>query len=93
MLAWPGCETSNLDDYVKATEIGSYAYCPEAWRLGDGLRLRSSNEFNLRRSEQTHVETAKVELRSQSASRAGWVLLIVAGLILLAIVLFYSAGR
>jgi hypothetical protein len=81
------------NDFVKASEIGSYAYCPEAWRLGDGLRLRSNNEASLRRGEATHVTTAWVELLSRWARRAGWVLLVVAALILLAIALLHGASR
>ncbi|MDG3008476.1 hypothetical protein [Paludisphaera mucosa] len=72
---------------MKASEIGSYAYCPEAWRLGDGLRLPSSNAANLRRGEESHVETARFVLWIRWASRAGWSLLVVAGFILLALAL------
>jgi hypothetical protein len=32
---------------VSASEIGSWAWCPEAWRLGQGLGLRSGNEKRL----------------------------------------------
>ena len=35
-------------------EIASYAFCPEAWRLGSVLGLQSKNERELTRGEKPH---------------------------------------
>lgn len=77
----------NRDDYVKASEIGSYAFCPEAWRLGDALKLPPGNAANLGRGEMTHAKTARLVLWIRWASRAGRSLLLVAVSILFALAL------
>lgn len=80
-------------DMVLASEIGSYAFCPEAWRLGSELGLRPNNERQLARGEEIHARTAVLEERSQSALRLGLVLLAL-GVIVLGLCLYILAvGR
>ncbi|MFO0890930.1 MAG: hypothetical protein U0790_17525 [Isosphaeraceae bacterium] len=70
------------DDLVSASEIASYAFCPEAWRLGSGLNLRPDNERELKRGEESHEKIAVLDERSQTALRLGLVLVAVGVLIL-----------
>ena len=72
------------DEMVSASEIASYAFCPEAWRLGPGLGLRPNNERELTRGEKSHAKIAVLEQRSQSALRLG-VALIALGVLLVAL--------
>jgi hypothetical protein len=77
-------------DLVSASEIASYAFCPEAWRLGSGLDLRPNNEQELSRGERIHEKTAVLERRSQSALRLAFVLLVIGLLILVLYLLSVS---
>ena len=77
---------------VSASEIGSWAWCPEAWRLGQGLGLRPGNEEQLTQGERFHVRTAAVERRSGTALRIGLVLFAL-GLLALGAYLLAAAGR
>ena len=63
------------DDVVSASEIASWAWCPEAWRLGQGLGLRPGNEERLEEGERIHARTAATERHSGVALRVGLVLL------------------
>ena len=69
-------------DVVSASEIASFAFCPEAWRLGSALRLQPNNEQELARGERIHEKTAAAERRSQSGLRLAFVLLAIGLLIL-----------
>jgi len=79
-------------DVVSASEIGSWDWCPEAWRLGQGLGLRPGNEEQLAQGERFHVRTAAVERRSGTALRIGLVLFAL-GLLALGAYLLAAAGR
>ena len=74
-------------EVVSASEIASYAFCPEAWRLGSALGLKPNNEIVLARGEHFHEKTAAVEARSQAALWLGFALVVV-GLGLLGVYLF-----
>ena len=63
------------DDVVSASEIASWTWCPEAWRLGQGLGLRPGHEERLEEGERIHARTATVERHSGAALRVGLVLL------------------
>jgi len=52
------------DDWISATEIASYAYCPEAWRLEHGLNLESANQSARARGEVVHERWQRTERRS-----------------------------
>src|SRR4051794_31864424 len=64
----------NDDDVVSASDIASWAYCPEAWRL-QSLGYESGNKAALERGETFHAKTAAVERHSTVALRVGLVLL------------------
>jgi hypothetical protein len=75
------------DDVVSASEIASWAWCPESWRLSS-LGHKAENRAAMKRGEKFHAHTARFEGRSRSAISLGWRLLAVAFLLaLLAFVL------
>ncbi len=76
------------DDLVTASEIASWAWCPESWRL-KSIGHEPENQDALRRGEAHHAEKAAFEGRSRSAVRLGlW--LIIAGVFLVGLVLLYA---
>ena len=72
---------------VTATEVASYVYCPEAWRLGHGLGLPSENQKELGAGVTHHAGMAAVAVRSAATLRLAIGLILLA-LILLALALF-----
>jgi hypothetical protein len=74
-------------DVVSASEIASYAFCPEAWRLGSALGLTPNNERELVRGEEIHEKTAAVEERSQRALRLGFAF-VALGFVILGVLIF-----
>lgn len=62
------------DDVVSASEIASWAWCPESWRL-QSLGAEPSNRADMARGESHHVSKAAFEERSRSAISVGWWLL------------------
>ena len=84
----PGVKRSN--DVVSASEIASWAWCPESWRL-DSLGAEPSNRVELARGETHHASKAAFEERSRSAISLGWYLLVFAGLV--ALVALLLAGE
>ena len=75
------------NDVVSASEIASWAWCPEAWRL-DVLEVGRDDDGLLRGGVAFHDETAVFEKRSRSAISFGWWLIVLAVLVaLLALVL------
>lgn len=73
------------DDLVTASEIASWAWCPESWRL-KSIGHEPENQDALRRGEAHHAEKAAFEGRSRSAVLLGrW--LIALGVVLLVLAL------
>jgi hypothetical protein len=68
------------DDVVSASEIASWAWCPESWRL-ESLGAEPSNRADRDRGERFHSRTAAFESRSRSAMALGWWLLAAALLV------------
>jgi hypothetical protein len=68
-------------DIVSASEIASYAFCPEAWRLGSALGLTANNERELTRGEKTHENFAAAEQASHSAIWIGLALIVLGALL------------
>ena len=60
----------NPDDLVTASEIASWAWCPESWRL-KSIGHEPENQDALRRGEVHHAEKAAFEKRSRSAISLG----------------------
>ncbi len=55
--------------WISASEVASFAYCPEAWRLEHGLELRAGNEPVREKGVIEHREWQQVEQRSSSLVR------------------------
>ena len=72
-----------IDDseMVSASEIASYCFCPEAWRLGSAIGLRPNNERVLARGEESHAKIAVVEQTTQAAWWVGVALLVLGALL------------
>ena len=68
------------EDVVSASEIASWAWCPESWRL-ESLGAEPSNRAELARGEMHHARKAAFEGRSRSAISLGWWLLSLAALV------------
>jgi hypothetical protein len=81
VFVWQGLRM-NKRDYTSATEVASYAYCPEAWRLEHGLKLKPGNDQARARGERVHERWQKTERRS------GW-LIRVAGVCFLVLLLLW----
>ena len=73
---------------VSATEVASYVYCPEQWRLEHGLGNSSTNRTSLARGAALHRKTAAVEVRSRRALRLAFVLVVLAALLALGALFF-----
>jgi hypothetical protein len=73
-------------DVVSASDIASWVWCPEAWRL-QSLGNEPENVAALEAGERRHAETATFEVQSGRAQTLGrW--LIAAAVLLLAALTF-----
>ena len=72
---------------VSASEIASWAWCPESWRLECGLGEKPANQKALRRGGRFHDLTAVFERFSRAVLRLGVWLLLLATLLLVVLVL------
>lgn len=81
---------SRTDDVVTASEIASWAWCPESWRL-ESLGAEPSNRVALARGGTHHARKAAFEGLSRLAISLGWWLL--AAALLLAVLAFVLAGN
>jgi hypothetical protein len=88
-----GGRPSNLRDVVSATEIASFVYCPEQWRLQHGLGFESANAVSLSRGEAFHAKSASVEMGTRRASWIGVTLIALAGIVLLLARAFFLLRR
>jgi hypothetical protein len=61
-------------EIVSASEIASWAWCPESWRL-NALGNIPENQAALTHGEKYHAEKAAFEVRSRSAISIAWWLL------------------
>ena len=75
---------------VSASEIASWAWCPESWRLS-ALGHEPANRAAMKQGEEFHVRKAAFEVRSRSAISVGWWLL-AAALLLAALALVLVRG-
>ncbi len=79
-------------DIVSASEIASWEWCPESWRL-ESLGTEPSNRAAMVRGETHHARKAAFEERSRSAISLGSSLLVFAGLVVLVVLLaIFLAG-
>lgn len=75
-------EKAQNPEIVSASEIASWVWCPEAWRLR-AIGHRSANPQALLRGEEHHAQQAAFERRSRSATSLGWWLIVLGGLVAL----------
>ncbi len=59
------------DERASASEIASWGWCPESWRL-KSLGHEPENLAALQRGEEHHMRKASFEVRSRSAISFGW---------------------
>jgi hypothetical protein len=78
------------DDLVSATEIASFVYCAEAWRLEHGLGLEPGNRQARDAGDRHHVGKAAAERVAGGAIGIGRVLALLA---ILALVLLWVISR
>jgi hypothetical protein len=77
-------------DVVSATEIVSWAWCPESWRL-EALGREPGNKADLSRGRTFHTRTARAEVTSRrTVCLARW--LLVLALLLAALWVVLAAG-
>ncbi len=55
--------------WISASEVASFAFCPEAWRLDHGLELTPGNQPAREKGVAQHREWQQVEQRSGSLVR------------------------
>jgi len=67
------------DDVVSASEIASWAWCPESWRL-NALGSEPTNRGDIARGELEHRRKATYERFSRRVVALGWLLLLCGGL-------------
>ncbi len=81
-----------VTELISAHEIASFAYCPEQWRLQEGLRLPPANRREMQAGTRYHKRKAAVEAVAGSSIGLGWVLAGCA-LLLAALVLLWTLWR
>jgi hypothetical protein len=74
-------------EVVSASEIASWVYCPEQWRLHYGLGHEPENVASIDRGERFHESTAAVERSSKRTLRLAGILIVVAALLLVVVLL------
>jgi CRISPR/Cas system-associated exonuclease Cas4 (RecB family) len=79
-------------DVVTASELASYVYCPEQWRLEYGLGQKSENTKALEQGTRYHERTARAEVTSSKLLSIGRLLFLVGGLLLLGVILYLMTG-
>lgn len=74
-------------DLVSASEIASWEWCPESWRL-EAVGAEPTNRADRIRGKKHHARTTWIEVWSRRAKWAGLILLVTAliGLICYALV-------
>jgi len=66
------------EDLITATEIASFVYCPEQWRLEYGVGRPAENQPALDNGTRDHARKALVERLASWSIRLGLVIAIVA---------------
>jgi hypothetical protein len=65
-------------DVVSASEIASFVYCPEQWRLQCALGNEPQNRESLARGKSFHRSTARFDVWSRRLERLGTLLVLLA---------------
>jgi hypothetical protein len=77
-MHWPGRRSRRADGLVTATEIASFVYCPEQWRLQYGLGLPAENQAALDAGTRHHAGKAAAERLAGWSMRLGIAILVAA---------------
>jgi hypothetical protein len=72
-------------EMVTATEIATFVYCPEQWRLEYGLGLEPGNRPALEAGTRHHEDKAAAEQIAGGSITLGRFLVVVAGLVLIVV--------
>jgi hypothetical protein len=80
---WYGRRGGRGQELTTASEIASFAYCPEAWRLEYGLGLEAGNQSARDAGERHHAGKAIAERLAGLAIRLGQGITLAALLLLL----------
>lgn len=62
---------SKMSDVVSASEIASWEWCPESWRL-DAIGTKPVNEAELEHGRAFHARTGGLVVLVQKLKTAGW---------------------
>lgn len=66
---------------ISASEVASWEFCPEAWRLEYGLNLKSGNARERAAGERHHTVKSLVERVAGGSIALGRVLIVLAALV------------
>jgi hypothetical protein len=70
--------SSEPDDWITASQIASYAYCAESWRLAHGLGLQSRHAVRMEQGIAEHAAWQETAHTASRGSRRGIVLMVIA---------------
>jgi hypothetical protein len=87
MMGYSQRGRSRADDLITASEMASFAYCPEAWRLEYGLGLEAGNRAAKGAGTRHHARKAVAERLAGLTIRLGQGIVLAALLLLLVWVL------
>jgi hypothetical protein len=71
------------EDLITASEIASFAYCPEAWRLEHGLGLEAGNRESRMAGDRHHARKSVAERVAGGAITLGQMLAALAAVAML----------
>ena len=80
---------TNKGKLISSHEIACFAYCPEQWRLQEGLKLPPANQEEWRAGTRHHGRKAAVEAVAGSSIGLGWWLIALALAVLLGLRLLW----
>ncbi len=67
--------------FIRASELGRYAFCARAWWLGSVMEVQPTNTAALRQGEAVHARHGRRVWLSRALVWLGVALLILAGLV------------
>ena len=82
--------TGKRSEMVTATEIASWVYCPEQWRLEYGLGLEPENRAALAAGTRHHARKAVAERIAGGSITLGRFLAVLAAVVLLLLIWWWS---
>jgi hypothetical protein len=77
---------------IRASEIGQYSYCPQAWYLGNVLGYPSSNVIGLEAGTESHRRHGRGVSLAMTLQKAGLILIVLGFLALTAYAIMLLMG-